>query len=100
MSQHVVPPRTYVKVFGGLTVLMVFTMIMAFINLGDLNPAVAVMIAIMKATLIVLFFMNVKYSSRLTWIFVGCGFFWLLILFWLMMPDYLSRDWLNSTQPW
>lgn len=100
MSQHVVPPSVYVKVFGGLTILMLLTVVMAFFNLGVFNPVVALTIAIMKALLIVLFFMNVKYSSKLTMIFVGCGFFWLLIMFFLIMPDYISRNWLTPAIPW
>lgn len=100
MSQHVVPPSVYVKVFGGLTILMILTWVMAFINLGVFNPIVALTIAILKALLIVLFFMNVKYSSRLTWVFVAGGFFWLLILFFMLMPDYVSRDWQSPVQSW
>lgn len=100
MSQHVVSPTVYFKVFGGLAILMFLTVVMAFINLGDLNPTIAVGIAILKALLIVLFFMNVKYSSRLTMVFVCCGFFWLLILFFMLMPDYISRGWLSPAQPW
>jgi cytochrome c oxidase subunit 4 len=65
-----------------------------------MNPVVAVTIAIAKATLIVLFFMNVKYSTRLTWIFVAAGFFWLIILFGLLLPDYVSRDWQYSGKAW
>jgi cytochrome c oxidase subunit 4 len=100
MSQHVVPPRIYVKVFGGLTILMFLTVAMAYVNLGSLNPVVALTIAVMKALLIVLFFMNVKYSSKLTMVFVAAGFFWLLILFFLIMPDYISREWLTPAIPW
>jgi cytochrome c oxidase subunit 4 len=100
MSQHVVQPSVYVKVFGGLTILMFLTVAMAYVNLGSLNPVVAMTIAVLKALLIVLFFMNVKYSSKLTMIFVACGFFWLLIMFFLIMPDYLSREWLSPALPW
>ncbi len=100
MSQLVVSPKVYFKVFGGLSILMALTVVMAFINLGDFNPAVAVAIAIMKAALIVLFFMNVKYSSKLTMMFAACAFFWLLIMFFLIMPDYISRAWLTPAQPW
>lgn len=100
MAQHVVPPSIYVKVFGGLTILMILTVVMAFFNLGVFNPVVALTIAVLKALLIVLFFMNVKYSSKLTMIFVACGFFWLLIMFFLIMPDYISREWLTPAIPW
>ena len=65
----------------------------AFINLGHLNFPVAISIAIIKATLVVLFFMHVKDSSRLTKLIVGTGFFFLLVLFTLTLTDYLSRGW-------
>jgi len=100
MSHHVVPPTVYVKAAVALAVLMAMTIFAAFIDMGSMNPVVAMTISIAKATVIVLFFMNVKYSSRLTWVFVGGGFFWLLILFGMLMPDYVSRNWQNQGQAW
>ena len=67
------------------------TVAVAFVNLGAFNFPVALGIAITKATLVILFFMHVKYSSRLTKLFVGMAFFFLFILFGLTMTDYLSR---------
>ena len=74
-------------------VLTAITVTVAFINLGALNFPVALGIAILKATLVILFFMHVKYSSRLTKLICGMRFFFLLILFGLTLSDYLSRGW-------
>ncbi len=60
-------------------------------NLGPANPIVALSIAILEATLVGLFFMHLKYGSRLTWIFVGASLFWLAILLLLILSDYGSR---------
>ena len=69
----------------------------AFIDLGgNLNTVVAMLIAACKALLVILFFMHVRYSSRLTWVFVGAGFFWLMILLSLTLADVLSRRWLPT----
>jgi cytochrome c oxidase subunit 4 len=69
------------------------TVIAAFINLGNLNFPVALAIAVFKATLVILFFMHVKYSSQLTKMIIGTGLFFLLVMFSLTMTDYLSRGW-------
>ena len=91
MSGHISPKSTYYAIFGALMVLTVVTVAVAFVNLGAFNFPVALGIAITKATLVILFFMHVKYSSRLTKLFVGMSFFFLLILFALTLTDYLSR---------
>jgi cytochrome c oxidase subunit 4 len=83
----------YFTIFGSLMILTAITVGVAFINLGRLNFPVAISIAILKATLVVLFFMHVKDSSRLTKLIVGTGFFFLLVLFTLTLTDYLSRGW-------
>ena len=88
---HVAPKSMYYTIFGLLMVLTAVTVFAAFTNLGILNFPVAISIAITKATLVVLFFMHAKYSSRLTQLFVGMSFFFLLILLTLTMTDYLSR---------
>jgi cytochrome c oxidase subunit IV len=85
--------------FGIFAALMVFTGItvgVAFINLGPFNFPVAISIAIIKATLVILFFMHVKYSSRLTKLIIGTGMFFLLIMFVLTLTDYVSRGWLTN----
>ena len=93
---HVVSIKLYAAIFAALLLLTLSTTGMAFVDLGgDLNAVVAVAIAIVKALLVILFFMHVRYSSRLTWVFVGAGFFWLLILLTLTMTDPLTRGWLS-----
>jgi cytochrome c oxidase subunit IV len=96
MSGHVSPKSTYYAIFGALMILTGVTVGAAFVNLGSLNFPVALAIAITKATLVILFFMHVKYSSRLTKMVVGMSFFFLMILFGLTMTDYLSRGWYAS----
>jgi cytochrome c oxidase subunit 4 len=96
MSGHVSPKTTYYAIFGALMVLTAITVAIAFINLGPLNFPVALSIAIVKGTLVILFFMHVKYSSQLTKLIVGTAFFFLIILFGLTLSDYLSRGWFVS----
>jgi len=88
---HTSPKSTYYTIFGALMVLTAITVAVAFIDVGLLNFPIAITIAITKATLVILFFMHVKYSSRLTKLFVGMAFFFLFILFGLTLTDYLSR---------
>jgi cytochrome c oxidase subunit IV len=99
MAGHVSPKGVYYTIFGSLMVLTAITVGVAFINLGPLNFPVALSIAIVKATLVILFFMHVKYSSRLTKLIIGTGFFFLLVLFTLTLTDYLSRGWLTAVAP-
>ncbi|MBI4888194.1 MAG: cytochrome C oxidase subunit IV family protein [Acidobacteria bacterium] len=96
MAGHISPLRTYFAIFGALMVLTTITVIAAFTNLQAWNFPVALGIAITKATLVVLFFMHVKYSSRLTKLICGTAFFFLLILFGLTLSDYLSRGWFTA----
>ena len=91
MSGHVSPKSVYYGIFGALMVLTAVTVGVAFINLGPMNFPVAIGIAITKATLVILFFMHAKYSSRLTKLFVGTAFFFLFIMLGLSLTDYLSR---------
>jgi len=96
MSGHLSPKSTYYAIFGALMVFTAITVGVAFVNLGALNFPVAIAIAITKATLVILFFMHAKYSSRLTKLVVGGAFFFLAILLSLTMTDYLSRGWHTS----
>src|SRR4051812_43614095 len=93
MSDYIVPKRTYYLVFAALMVFTAITVGVASLDLGPLNTVVAIGIAIIKATLVVLFFMHVKYSTRLTWVMVAGGVFWLGILMALTITDYLTRVW-------
>ena len=98
MSGHISPKSTYLTIFGALMVCTILTVIAAFINLGDLNFPVALTIAVFKATLVVLFFMHVKYGSRLTKMIVGVAFFFLGIMLTLTLSDYLSRGWFTAAR--
>ena len=91
MAGHVSPKSVYYAIFAALMVLTIITVYVATINLGHLNFPVALGIAITKATLVILFFMHAKYTSKLTKLFVGTAFFFLFILLALTMTDFLSR---------
>jgi cytochrome c oxidase subunit 4 len=94
MSEHVVPRSVYFAVFGALMVLTATTTAVSFVDLGPWNTVVALAIAFFKATLVVLFFMHVKYSPRLTQITVGGGLLWLAILILITLSDFMTRGWL------
>lgn len=97
MSGHVAPKSLYLAVFAALLIGTGVTVAVAFLNLGPLNNLVMLGIACTKATLVILFFMHARWSTRLTWVVIGSGFFWLLILFTLGMSDYMSRGWVPGT---
>ena len=90
-SVHVSPLSTYFTIFGTLMALTALTVGVAFINLGSLNPIVALGVACIKATLVILYFMHVKYSSRLTKITVVLSLFFVAILFAETLMDYATR---------
>jgi cytochrome c oxidase subunit 4 len=87
----------YYLVFLALLVGTALTVAVAFVDLGALNNVLMLGIAMTKALLVILFFMHVRWSTRLTWVVVASGFFWLLILFGLTMMDYLTRGWVEGT---
>ena len=91
MEHVVVRPRTYFAVYIALVLLTGLTTAVAFFDLGLANPVVALSIAILKATLVALFFMHLKYGSRLIWVFAGSALFWLMILLLLILSDYATR---------
>jgi cytochrome c oxidase subunit 4 len=93
MSSHVVPLRTYYLIFLTLMAFTGITVAVAFVDLGPMNVVVAMTIAVLKATLVVLFFMHVKYSTKLTWAVVIGSVFWLGILIVMTSTDYLTRAW-------
>jgi len=93
MSEHIVPPRVYYTVFGVLMLGTALTVAVSFVDLGAFNTVAALLIAVVKATLVVLFFMHVKYSTKLTWLVVTGSVFWLAILLTLTFSDYLTRSW-------
>jgi cytochrome c oxidase subunit 4 len=87
----------YYAVFAGLLVGPAAAVAAALVDMGDLNNVDMLATAIAKATLVVLFFMHVRWGTRLTWVIAASGFFWLLILFGLTMQDYLTRGWVDGT---
>lgn len=91
MSHQVERKGVYFAVFGALMVLTALTVVAAFQNFGPLNDVVAMGIAITKAALVILFFMHVRHSSRLTKITVVSGFLWLALLFLFTLADYWTR---------
>jgi cytochrome c oxidase subunit IV len=93
MEHVIVPTRTYYAIFASLMALTAVTVGVAFIDLGLLNPVVALSIAVLKASLVVLFFMHLKYSSRMVWVVGGAAIFWLGILLVLILSDYATRGW-------
>ena len=97
MSGHVTPKSLYYWVFLALLVGTALTVLVAKFDLGPLNNIVMLTVACGKALLVVLYFMHVRWSTRLTWVVAGSGFFWLLILFGLTMGDYMSRGWVPGT---
>jgi cytochrome c oxidase subunit 4 len=94
---HVAPKILYYAIFMALLVGTGLTVGVAFLDLGFFNNVVMLAIACTKALLVILFFMHVRWSSRLTWVVAGAGFFWLLILFSITMADYLSRGWIAGS---
>jgi cytochrome c oxidase subunit 4 len=92
---HISPIGVYLGIFGALMVGTALTVFAAFVDLGVFNFTVALTIAVIKATLVILFFMHVKYSSHLTKLTVLVGIFFLIILLTLTMVDYVSRGFLT-----
>jgi cytochrome c oxidase subunit 4 len=90
---HIVPPTTYMAVFAVLLVLTGLTVLASYFDLNNWNPVIALFIACVKATVVVLFFMHVKYSSKLTKLTVGAGLFTFLTLVAMTLSDYISRAW-------
>jgi cytochrome c oxidase subunit 4 len=96
MSEHIVSRTVYFMVFGALLVLTFLTVVAANFDFGAMNDVVAMTIAVAKAMLVILFFMHVRYSSRLIWVVVAGAFFWLGILLVLTLGDYMSRGWFGT----
>ncbi|MDR3751839.1 MAG: cytochrome C oxidase subunit IV family protein [Terracidiphilus sp.] len=92
-EHHIVGPKVYVVVFFGLLMGTALTVWASFVDLGPWNPVIALAIATGKATLVVLYFMHVKYSSKLTKLTIGAGIFTFLALISMTLSDYISRAW-------
>jgi cytochrome c oxidase subunit 4 len=95
MSEHIVHPRVYVAIFLALLIGTILTAWVAFFNFpGPLNAVVALTIAVLKASLVVLYFMHVRYSGRLIWLVILAALLWLAIMFAITLSDYWPRMWL------
>jgi cytochrome c oxidase subunit 4 len=91
MAEHVTSRKVYFLVFAALLVLTGLTVVAAKADLGAFNDVVALTIAVTKAMLVLLFFMHVRHSTRMTVLTALAGFFWLAILLGLTLADYASR---------
>ena len=90
MSQHIVSWKTYVAIFVTLMLGTYLTVAASRFDFGPMNTVIAMAIAVIKAVLVVLFFMHVKYSRRLTQLVLGAGFAWLALLLSITLSDYYS----------
>lgn len=96
MNQPTASLRTYYLVYAALLALLALTVAVAYLELGTLGLALALTIAVIKAVLVILYFMHVRYSNSLIALFALTGFVWLLLLLGLTLNDYLSRGWVGS----
>jgi cytochrome c oxidase subunit IV len=98
MSHQVVSIKVYATVFLSLLALTVTTVAISRLDLGEYNFVVAMTIAVIKGSLVIAFFMDVRHASSMTKLFIGAGFFWMAILLVFILSDYLSRGWLPSAR--
>ena len=99
MTHHVVPIKVYLAVFVALMVLMAATLGFAYLDLGPLNNVIALVIAVAKTSLIMLYFMHLRSSSRLTQVFAVIGFLFLAILVSFTLADYFTRNDFSNIAP-
>ena len=100
-GHHVVPVKIYLLIFAALLAGTTLTVAVSFCDLDvqllgkivPFNTVVMLIIAAVKATLVILYFMHVKYSPRTLWVFVAAGFMWMVLLIVLTLADYASRNW-------
>ena len=93
VQHHVVPLKIYYGIFAILMVLTAVTVAAAYVDLGRMNTVAALAIAWFKASIVVLYFMHVKYSTRLIKLTLIAGLYWMGIIFALTLGDYLTRAW-------
>ncbi len=92
-EHSVVSPKVYLGVFAALLCFTALTVAASYAELGVFNAVVALAIAVTKAVLVILFFMHIRYSSRLLKLTVASGIFTFLVLITLTLSDYISRAW-------
>jgi len=100
MSEHVLAKKLYFSVFGALIVFTALTTGIAFIDLGPFNTVVALVIAVCKATLVVLFFMHLKYQTGMTRVVIVAALLWLAVLIGITMSDVFTRHWTEKGSTW
>jgi cytochrome c oxidase subunit IV len=100
VSEHIISVRSYLLVFFALLALTALTVGVAFIDLGSMNTVIALAIAATKMLLVMLIFMHVKYSSRLTKLAILAAFFWLGLLLTFTLSDYFTRRWTPTPSDW
>ncbi len=91
--EHIDSAKTYAAVLLALLVLTVLTTLVAFVDLGNFSVVVALVIAVTKMLLVALFFMHVRYSTKLTRLVIVGGLLWLAILLLLTLTDFFTRGW-------
>jgi cytochrome c oxidase subunit 4 len=91
VSEHIVSPKIYVVIFFALMAFTLLTVFAAVHDFGQMNVVIALVIATIKASLVILFFMHGKYSARRTKLVIVAGFFWLAIMLGLTLADYTTR---------
>ncbi len=97
MAEIVLRPRTYILVWAALLVLTLTTALVSMVNLGAWSGVVAMAIAAFKASLVVFFFMHIRYEQlKMVWVVAVAGVFWLLLLMGLTMVDYMTRQWIGT----
>src|SRR5690606_16554023 len=100
ISHHVTPIRTNLQVFGILILLTVVTAAFDYVDLGPLNIVVALLIAGTKATLVVYYFMHLRFSGKLTWAFAGLAVVFICLLIGMTFDDFLTREWIPQPSGW
>lgn len=91
MPEETASKTTYYKVFGILMALLLVTIGASYIEMGIFNVYLALSIAFIKMILVIMYFMHVKYNPRITWVFVGAGFFWMFIMIVFTLSDFFAR---------
>jgi cytochrome c oxidase subunit 4 len=93
---HIASKGQYFAIFGALMVLTIITVAVSQVELGRLNVVVALAVALCKASLVVLYFMHVRYNGPLIKLTAACGFLWLIFMFVITFSDYLTRGWSSA----
>jgi len=99
-EHHIAPKSMYFTIFGALMALTVITVAVSYVDLGRANVMVALAVAGVKATLVVLWFMHVKHNTPLVKLTVATGFLWLVFMFVITFSDYLSRGFMGWPETW